>query len=65
MLTRLYGVTLQKMVFIMFMDMEASNITLIEENKSTFSHKLSDIERTKHVIDNVQRRENKILSSRI
>jgi len=49
----------------MFMDMEASNITLIEENKSTFSHKLSDIERTKHVIDNVQRRENKILSSRI
>jgi len=36
MLTRLHGVTLRKMVFIMFMDMEASNITLIEENKSTF-----------------------------
>ena len=28
MLTRLYGFTLQKMVFIMFMDVEASNMTL-------------------------------------
>jgi hypothetical protein len=36
MLTRLYGVTLQKVVFIMFMDVEASNITLIVENRSTF-----------------------------
>jgi len=36
MLTRLYGVTLQKMVFIMFLGVEASNITLIEETKSTF-----------------------------
>jgi hypothetical protein len=35
-LTRLYGVTLQKVVFIILMDVEASNITLIEENKSTF-----------------------------
>lgn len=47
MLTRIYGITLQKMVFFMFIDVEASNtsITLIEENKSTFSHKLSDIQR--------------------
>jgi len=49
----------------MFMDVEASNITLIEENKSIFSHNLSDIERTKQAMDNVQRRENKIFSSGI
>lgn len=65
MLTRLNGVTLQKTIFIMFMDVEASNITLIEENKSIFSHNLSDIERTKQAMDNVQRRENKIFSSGI
>jgi hypothetical protein len=65
MLTRIYGITLQKMVFFMFIDVEASNtsITLIEENKSTFSHKLSDIQRWKPVMNNVQRFENKVLSS--
>jgi hypothetical protein len=49
----------------MFTDPEASNITLTGENKSNFSHKLSDIERTKQVMDNVHRRENKMLSSGI
>jgi hypothetical protein len=37
MLTRLYGVTLQKMVVFMFVDVEASNIALLEDNKLTIN----------------------------
>jgi hypothetical protein len=43
---------------------EASNITLIEENKSTLdSYKLSDIQSRKQVMDYVQHLENEVLSS--